>query len=222
MNEMEPRFKQSFWAYGTQAWNNPGNLLFKWNHEYHQGDPALKPTGAGFMVKFLYNYKNEEMKEWIIYRTAEFYLNYAECLNEFDFSVNKNEILEYLNVIRNRAGLPEIDVSDERCSTQENLRELIRRERYCELFGEEHRPFDIRRWKIAHNPGEVGGSAYFFSYTLNAAKDDFVDYYVHNFEDRFWADRMYLTPFPEASPGDETDYFQNEVAKGYIIQNPGY
>ena len=48
------------------------------------------------------------------------------------------------------------------------------------------------------------------------------DYYVHKHEDRFWSDRMYLTPFPEASPGDESDYFQNEVAKGYIIQNPGY
>jgi hypothetical protein len=222
MNEMEPRLKQTLWAYGTQSWNNLTNLQFKWNHEKNQGDPAMYNTGVGFMVKFLYNYKGEEMKEWIIYRTAEFYLNYAEALNEYDFNANKIEILEFLNHIRDRAGLPLIEGSDQRCSTQDGMRELLRRERYCELFGEEHRPFDIRRWKIAHNPGEVGGSTYYFAYTLNATGDDFIDYVVHKHEDRYWDDRMYLTPFPEASPGDETDYFQNEVAKGYIIQNPGY
>ncbi len=222
MNEMEPRFKQILWVYGTQAWNNPGNDVFSWDYNRNTGNPADRKTGVGFMVKFLYNYKNEEMKEWPIYRTAEFYLNYAEALNEYDFGANKFEALEYLNAIRDRAGLPEIDASDPRVSDQEGLRQMIRRERYVELFGEEHRPFDIRRWRIAHEPGEIGGPAYFFSFTINNEKDDFIDYQASKYEDRFWADRMYLTPFPEANPGDETDYFQNEVAKGYITQNPGY
>ncbi len=222
MNEMEPRFKQMVWAYGTEAWNNPGNPRFQWDYNRHTGRPSDRNTGIGFMVKFLYNHKGEMMKEWPIYRTAEFYLNYAEALNEYDYGANINEALEYLNAIRDRAGLPEIDASDPRVSDQEGLRQMIRRERYVELFGEEHRCFDIRRWRIAHEPGEIGGTAYFFGFTINAAKDDFVDYYVHNHEERFWADRMYLTPFPEANPGDEADYFQNEVAKGYIIQNPGY
>ena len=223
MDEMEPRLKQILWVYGTQAYNNPGNDLFRWKYATpHTGNPANWKTGVGFMVKFLYNYKNEEMKEWPIYRTSEFYLNYAEALNEYDYAANLNEALEHLNIIRNRAGLPEIIASDPGVSSQEGLRQVIRRERYCELFGEEHRPFDIRRWQIAHEPGEVGGSAYFFKFTINDNKDDYLDYQVYKYEDRFWTDRMYLTPFPEASAGDESDYFQNEVAKGYIIQNPGY
>ena len=174
------------------------------------------------MAKFLYKFKDEDMKEWIIYRTAEFYLNYAEALNEYDYAGNLNETLEYLNIIRSRAGLPEISAGDPRASSQEELRQLIRRERYVELFGEEHRCFDIRRWRIAHEPGEIGGPAYVFGFTINVAKDGFTDYFVSVKEERFWANRMYLTPFPEASPADETDYFQNEVAKGYLIQNPGY
>ena len=222
MDEMEPRMQQTLWVYGRQAKNNPGHDRFKWDFNNRNGNPNDYLTGAGFMVKFLYNYKNEEMKEWIIFRTAEFYLSYAEALNEYNYAGNLNEILIYLNLIRNRAGLPEISAGDPRAGSQEELRQLIRRERYVELFGEEHRCFDIRRWRIAHEPGEVGGTAYVFAYTLNAAKDGFTDFYVYPKEERFWADRMYLTPFPEASPADETDYFQNEVAKGYIIQNPGY
>lgn len=222
MNQMEPRFKQTVWAFGTRPWNNPEHERFRWNYDAYSGNPADWKTGIGRMVKFLYNYKGEEMKEWIIYRTAEFYLNYAEALNEYDFGANKIEALEYLNLIRDRAGLPVIEASDERVSTQEGLRQMIRRERYCELFGEEHRPFDIRRWLIANEPGQVGGPAYFFAFTRNAAKDGYIDYKVSKYEERFWADRMFLTPFPEAEAGGESVMFQNEVAKGYIIQNPGY
>ncbi|MFC2115855.1 RagB/SusD family nutrient uptake outer membrane protein [Bacteroidota bacterium] len=222
MDEMEPRLQQTLWVFGQEPKNNPGHDRFKWDFDKNNGVPGDYLTGAGWMVKFLYKYKNEEMKEWIIYRTAEFYLNYAEALNEYDYAGNLSETLDYLNIIRNRAGIPEILASDPRAASQEELRQLIRRERYVELFGEEHRSFDIRRWRIAHEPGEVGGTAYVFAFTQNAAKDGFTDFYVHAKEERFWADRMYLTPFPEASTTDETSYFQNEVAKGYLIQNPGY
>lgn len=80
---------------------------------------------------------------WPIFRLAEIYLNYAEALNESEPS--NPDILSYLNAVRQRAGQPAIVAG----LSQERMREHIRNERRVELAFEEHRAWDLRRWKIA-------------------------------------------------------------------------
>ena len=77
-----------------------------------------------------------------LFRLAEIYLNYAEALNECD--PTNPDIALYLNKVRNRASLPNVSAL-----SQEQMRTVIQHERRVELAFEEHRSWDVRRWKIA-------------------------------------------------------------------------
>ena len=80
---------------------------------------------------------------WPYFRLAEIYLNYAEALNEYD--PGNSDILTYLNAVRQRAQQPDIPEG----LSQERMREVIHNERRVELAFEEHRAWDVRRWKTA-------------------------------------------------------------------------
>ncbi len=211
MDQMEPRFKSSFWRYGASAWNNPNLARFAWNYNATISD--LNASGVTKLAKFTYNYQGGTnvnfAQDWPIYRLSEFYLNYAEAMNEYE--ANHEQSYWALNIIRQRAGLPDILASNPEADSQEELRQIIRRERAVELYAEEHRPYDIRRWKIASQPGVYGGAFYTFGYTKNAANNAYLTYQVRLIENRYWNDKMFLCPIPQA-----------EVNKGYTTQNPGY
>jgi len=73
---------------------------------------------------------------WIYFRYAEIILNYAEaCLELGEFGT----ATDYINMIRNRAGLPDFTG---------DITQALRHERKIELYMEESRWYDIRRWKI--------------------------------------------------------------------------
>lgn len=79
----------------------------------------------------------EDETDWILFRTGEMYLNAAEAKFEMG---EVDEATNLVNVIRNRAGMP-----DKGTLTLDELRN----ERFVELFIEEHRYWDVRRWRIA-------------------------------------------------------------------------
>ena len=79
----------------------------------------------------------------IKFRLTELYLNYAEALNEY--SPGHANIALHINAIRTRAGMPDLPAG----LNQQQMRERIRNERRVELFGENQRFWDVRRWKIA-------------------------------------------------------------------------
>jgi hypothetical protein len=82
------------------------------------------------------------------FRYAETLLNFAEAANEYGgptYKIGGYDALWAMNAVRARAQMPQVD-SD---ITKNELRELIRLERRIELAFEEHRYWDIRRWKIA-------------------------------------------------------------------------
>ncbi|GAB3219914.1 RagB/SusD family nutrient uptake outer membrane protein [Algoriphagus aestuariicola] len=90
-----------------------------------------------------------------IFRLGEVLLNYAEAkveMNEIDASV-----YEAINSIRTRESVNMPPIAEGK--TQDELRNLIRKERRSELGMEGFRYFDIRRWKIAEDviPGPVRG-----------------------------------------------------------------
>src|SRR5699024_4790201 len=119
---------------------------------YNQSDKigAPKSTPTGFWIKKYLDPKDQQTKsgslDFMIIRYAEVLLNYVEALEESGDWQNA-DIFKYLDKIRNRAGMPNIDKSN--YDSQEKIRQLIRRERTVELAFEGQRYFDIRRWGIA-------------------------------------------------------------------------
>jgi hypothetical protein len=83
------------------------------------------------------------VQPWIYLRYAEVLLNYAEAQNEA--AGPDASVYDAINLIRVRAGMPQLPVG----LTQATMRDAIRRERQVELAFEEHRFYDVRRWKIA-------------------------------------------------------------------------
>jgi hypothetical protein len=80
--------------------------------------------------------------KWKKYRLAEIYLNLAEARNEASGPVA--EVYDAINAIRRRVDMPDLPTG----LNQTQMRERIRRERRVELVWEEHRFWDVRRWKI--------------------------------------------------------------------------
>lgn len=105
-------------------------------------------TATGFWVNKYLDPKDKtgtRTLDYMIMRYAEVLLNYVECLIETGDYGNP-DVVKYLNEIRNRAGMPNVNVAV--YNTQEKLRELVRRERRIELAFEGVRYYDIRRWGI--------------------------------------------------------------------------
>jgi len=80
---------------------------------------------------------------WVEFRYAEILLNYAEACIEIGGAEIQNG-LNALNMVRNRAGLPDRVTLD-----QEEARKWVRHERYIEHFAEGHQWYDMRRWMTA-------------------------------------------------------------------------
>jgi hypothetical protein len=108
----------------------------------------------------------------VLIRLGEIYLNYAEALNEAE--PGNPDIVKYLNMIRERAGIPQYGAGINPLpvpANQADMRTAIRKERTIELAFENggHRFFDTRRWKIAE---QTEGGAFYgmdIDQTTNAA-----------------------------------------------------
>lgn len=76
---------------------------------------------------------------WPWYRLGEIYLNAAEAA----FELGQGDAVGYVNKLRERAGFPANSLSFLTI-------DKIRNERRVELAFEDHRYFDLKRWRIAH------------------------------------------------------------------------
>lgn len=207
MQQLEPRFQRSVF-YSGAVWNTEigERKFYQKNDGSWFGSAPL--NGTGYMKKFLtrLNWGGGQLN-WPVFRLAEFYLNYAEALNEA--VALAPDAFTALNEIRLRGGLPAVSSADSRYDTQQELREAIRRERAVELAFEEHRFFDVRRWMIAAQEGVMKGQMW--ELNLYEQPDNSILYRKEVFESRVWEDKMYLYPYP-----------QSEMDKRYLIQNPGW
>lgn len=86
-----------------------------------------------------------------VLRLADVYLMYAEALNWGDG--DKNTICEYMNKVRRRVGLNDINASS--FTTQEAMLDQIKHERVCELAGEGNRWNDLVRWGELDDESQV-------------------------------------------------------------------
>lgn len=166
------------------------------------------PTGYN-MKKFMdegyaLNSWNFCARNWIHLRMAELYLNKAEALYH---TGDEEGAREALKPVRQRAGMPAVT------ATGADLLEAIKNERRIEFAFEEHRYFDVRRWKEA--PKYFGSTVH--AITIKKYPDGKKTYEVDKLRsdvggDRKWDDKMYWLPIPKS----EMDKNPN------LVQNPGY
>lgn len=128
---------------------------------------------------------------WILFRYGEVLLNFAEAMNEIygpeDPSTFSMTALEAVNSLRIRAGMPGYPSG----MTKVEFRDKLRNERRVELAFEDHRFWDIRRWKI----GEETTDIYGILITENIFGG--LAYTKTLIEERLFEDRMNLYPIPE-------------------------
>ncbi|WP_294588842.1 RagB/SusD family nutrient uptake outer membrane protein [uncultured Bacteroides sp.] len=177
--------------YGTDSWN------------YSKTHYTIRK----FMNESLVNiWSDKGSQPWIFCRLAEVYLNYAEAKFHCGDEVTARK---YVNLVRERARSGNPDILPDITETGDALLKRIQHERKIELAFEEHRFFDVRRWKIAEQTekGAVHGMQ------ITRMKDGTKRYKMNKVQDRnFVAPNHYLLPIPS-----------DERRKNNLLeQNPGY
>lgn len=156
---------------------------------------------------------NTSQRAWVFMRYAEILLNYAEALNEYDNTANFSAISGALDFLRNRANLRPFDSADKaELKDQTEMRKYIKQERRLELAMEEHRFWDLRRWKDAEDilNKPVKG----MRITRDEAEN--YTYTVFDADSRVFDPKMYWYPIPR------TEILKYENAGKTIVQNPGW
>lgn len=201
------------WVGGVDAGQNPET-------EY-----ARYATGYGLMKWYLGADAGGESVHWSYIRLAEVYLNYAEAL------CNRGRLQEAINqvdILRKRVGLDglaQCNPTKNLTSDKDALLAEILRERCCELAMEDHRYFDLIRYKMkdrfearpnrlkitrTDKPGEqwFGSSDPWPTFSYEKLPINSPNRVWWNGFDTKW----YLSPFP-----------LDEINKDYgLIQNPGW
>ncbi|MFO7620271.1 MAG: RagB/SusD family nutrient uptake outer membrane protein [Bacteroidales bacterium] len=142
---------------------------------------------------------------WVEFRYAEVLLNYAEACIELggaDLPLG----IDALNMVRNRAGLPDRGTAD-----QAQAREWVRHERYIEHFAEGHQFFDMRRWMTA--PDVI---------------ENVYEMKIKEFDNGNWEWKIDLNAMPDARSWADNKFYwvpltRDEMNKApQLQQNPGY
>ncbi|MDQ8004766.1 MAG: RagB/SusD family nutrient uptake outer membrane protein [Pedobacter sp.] len=142
---------------------------------------------------------------FIQFRYGEVLLNYAEALNEAQGPID--DVYFYINKIRTRAGMPNLPAG----LSKDEMRARIHNERAVELAFEEHRWWDVLRWKKGKEINEVPVEG------MNVVKTGTTFTYnrvtLDQLYQRVFVDRMYVYPIPQA-----------EIIKsrGALVQTPGW
>lgn len=215
----EPRFYVSVMWNGQ--WFRAANRETRFYYNDIDGGPTHDAPVNGYLVRKKYSPETDlsagvsAYRPGILYRLGEAYLNYAEALNESD--PGNPDILKYLNLIRERAGIPkygngvgEIPLS----SDQATVRQAIHKERRVELNNEGIRYRDIRRWMIGHEAlsGNFYGMNFYGTIKSDDENDERAFFKRTAYQTRIFDDKMYWYPVPQ----EEIDRNPN------LVQNPDW
>lgn len=126
-----------------------------------------------------------QSNNWPYFRYAEVLLNYAEAKNE-SLSVPDESVYNAVNEVRARSNQPNLPTG----LSKEEMRKRIKNERRVELLLEEHRFYDLRRWKDGNVLAEpiMGMNIYNNNITLK--------YEISKVEDRVFTGEHYYLPIP--------------------------
>lgn len=227
--DREPRFYanlgfdgSTFYKYDSPSNSDENTWVIRSKFgDYGGSSHAFHNNVTGYYIKKLVNWNQTMSSSGVTYREyawpqirlAEVYLMYAEAMNEANGP--SEEVYEYLDRIRERAGLQGVvdswqnfSTNPNKPDTQQGLREIIQRERMIELSFEGKRFWDLRRWKRAAD--ELNGPIVGW----NVQGQEAVSYYQKTtvYQQSFVSPRDYLWPI------DQTTMIRNPA----LIQNPGW
>ena len=162
------------------------------------------------------------MANYIFFRYADVLLMYAEASLE---AGDKPTAVEYLDMVRTRGGnMPSIEDTYPQGITENQLREVIRRDRRIELAFEDKRWWDILRWKICDGENGVMNKPIGGMKVEDTDGDGVWEYNYHEVGKRTFLSRMYYQPIPQyVLDKNPVIREQNGGEDGWAGgQNPGY
>jgi len=197
-DNLDPRFEATVVHDGSTF---RGQVMEMYPGGKHDLPGANTPTGY-YTRKFhrenipVYSLPGDQ--DWIYIRYAEVLLNYAEAQNEA--TGPDASVYDAINQIRSR---PSVDMPDLPAGlSQAEMRDKIRHERRIELVYEEHRFYDIRRWRIAEDL--LNGPMQGIEMTVDDGTGDII-YSKFDFEERSFPPKLYVLPIGQSemdkSPG---------------------
>ncbi len=206
----EPRFYITLWH--DNQWIPRAGRATQFKSGGLDGGPTHDSPQSGYLNRKGVNPEadpkngNVPYQPAIILRLGEFYLNYAEALNEV--TPGHADILKYVNLIRERAGIPtygtgagQINVSTD----PDVMREVIRKERRVEFAMEgDIRYNDIRRWKMAEDIFRTP------IYGMNRSSTNNGFYTRTAYMTRSWTMRNYFWPIYQNYRDNNANLVQNK------------
>ena len=210
------RFHLYFYYNGQEPIRNRPDSVFTYVGGKDGIGRSATATKTGYYMRkftdFSLNLSRDERarRGWIHFRFAEIILNYCEAKNESleigeDALVTDATIYQQLNRLRTRAGVATYAANT---LTKEKMREAIHKERRVELAFEEHRFWDVRRWKqgMKYFNGPIHGME------IHKTEDGSYTYNRIEVENRVYNPNMDWYPIPYA------ELLKNPKLK----QNPGW
>ena len=198
-DKRDPRFYRAILANGS-SFKESTIETFEGGRDYNTVTQGGSPTGY-YLRKYIQestsftpDHQVVNKHHWVIYRYAETLLTYAESMIEAFGDVNytdatyKYSALWAINQVRSNAGMPLIPT----CGKDEFI-ERLQNEWRVEFAFEDHRFWDVRRWKIADTTQRE-----LYGVKIEKQADGTFNYYKNLYETRKWKDCMYLYPIPQS------------------------
>lgn len=156
--DRDPRFYATVWHNGA-AYNNINGRVHTVETFIGGADQLIKSapnrinTHTGYYLRKFIDpslaINQMSAAKFKKYRLAELYLNFAEAENEANGP--SGDVYNAINTLRARVNMPGLPAG----LSRDEMRMRIRRERRVELVWEEHRFWDVRRWKILQETDKV-------------------------------------------------------------------
>lgn len=207
----DPRLEYTIIHNGTN-WLN--NTMQTW-----QGG-ANNPLGSSYsltsyyMRKFMGNFESGSeyqatLHNWVMFRYAEILLNFAEAENEY-LSSPSQDVYDAIIALRKRASIEAgndnlYGLRDD--MSQADMRKVIQNERRIELAFEEHRYWDIRRWRLAEMIYAQPVKGMFITTSLTGTT-----YIPQDVLTVDWDNKRYLYPIP----------YSEVIKNKNMVQNPNW
>ncbi len=221
----DPRFAKTILCFGA-----PFRETFIYSHRGGPNGPPLEGASSTsyYLRKFIqidtdFHSNGSTFPHcWPLFRYAELYLNYAEALynatGNRDFKgglAGKNftmSPLEAINAVRLRAGVGLVQASE----SANTFLERIHKERRIEHAFEDHRYWDLRRWKKAAQAVDLYGLSIEANKHVSGEEDNpTISYTVKTVEKEkirtnHWDDKMYYYPISRSELFKNRELKQNE------------
>lgn len=209
---LDPRFAMTVVKNGD-LWPNYNTNPIEVFEGGLNASPLTNATQTGYYLKkycdpnvnISTNNATETQHAWVLMRLGEFYLNYAEAMFNYYGDANaKGEFTMSANDAVNKI-LDREDVQMPHWTDNTDWKARYERERMVELAFEDHRFWDIRRWKQGDSQKQVK--------VVRLSKNQNGDVLMtRSTLNRGWNDKFYFFPIP----------FSELNKNSNLTQNPGW